>query len=678
MRLGGAGGSGGGWGEGVDQSQPASPPARGRAGLPYNARNLPEREWLGHSDSNLMETPRRELLSRLYHAVLECPPAERSAFLKDACAGDPALQRELESLLRHEPAAARFLEIPAAQIVANAHTPDPAMVGRQLGPYKIAALLGAGGMGEVYRARDTKLGRDVAIKILPVDFTADPERRSRFAREARLLATLNHPHIGAIYGLEESDGVAALVLEFVDGPTLADRLKRGPLPIAESVAVARQIAEALEAAHERGIVHRDLKPANVILQGAGHGPPDDVHAKVLDFGLAKPVAMDLAADLTQESSLGRTEDGRILGTPAYMSPEQARGLAVDKRTDIWSFGCVLFEMLTGRRPFEGATITDALAQILDREPDWTLLPDQTPAIVVRLLHRCLRKDRRRRLHDIADAILDLEETVESAPKDTASAAGQSSRRIRTALPWLVAAVLGTGLLSVSLLYFRRDDATPSEVVEFSIAPPEQSRFAGGFAISPDGRHVAFPTVHDGIATLWVRTLATNELRRIPGTETARSPFWSPDSESLGFFADRQLKTVRLKGGSPVVLCAAFDPSGYPPSGTWSGDDVIVFAVGAGPLQEVGAARANGTPKPVTQLSQNETAHLWPQFLPDNRHFIYFAQGGGTEEVRVGAQSSPDTVSLGRFESHAAYANGSLFFAVAVILSSSPLMRRPFA
>ncbi len=288
-----------------------------------------------------MEPDRRNHVSGLYHAALQRPPGERAAFLKEACDGDEALRQEIESLLGYEAASARFLETPAAH-----------MVGRELGPYRIVAPLGAGGMGEVYRARDSKLGRDVAIKILPSHFTADPERRARFAREARLLATLNHPHIGAIYGLEEADGVAALVLELVEGPTLAERLERGPLPISDALAIARQIAEALDAAHEKGIVHRDLKPANIVLQGAGASgvPSGEWRAKVLDFGLAKTTAVGLPPDLTQRpsGSLDGTAEGRILGTPAYMSPEQARGQAVDKRTDIWAFGCVVFEMLSGR------------------------------------------------------------------------------------------------------------------------------------------------------------------------------------------------------------------------------------------------------------------------------------------------------------------------------------------
>ena len=336
------------------------------------------------------------------------------------------------------------------------------MVGRELGPYRIVAPLGAGGMGEVYRARDSKLGRDVAIKILPSHFTADPERRARFAREARLLATLNHPHIGAIYGLEEADGVAALVLELVEGPTLAERLERGPLPISDALAIARQIAEALDAAHEKGIVHRDLKPANIVLQGAVASgvPSGEWRAKVLDFGLAKTTAVGLPPDLTQRRSgtLDGTAEGRILGTPAYMSPEQARGQAVDKRTDIWAFGCVVFEMLSGRRPFGGDTISDTFVSILEREPDWAVLPAETPASIRTLLERCLRKDPRRRLHDIADALIEIDDRSQPLAASTSVAAVPASvvmrHRRRERLAWIVAAVLGVALCAMAFFYMR--------------------------------------------------------------------------------------------------------------------------------------------------------------------------------------------------------------------------------
>ena len=433
---------------------------------------------------------RRSQISDLYHAAMDWSPADRDAFLREACGQDEALRQEIESLLQFESRSAGFLESPAAVIAgALAGTPDrSAMVGRRLGPYSIVAPLGAGGMGEVYRARDSKLGRDVAIKILPLHFTADPERRARFAREARTLATLNHPHIGAIYGLEESDGMTALVLELVEGPTLADRLERGPLPVPDALAIARQIAEALEAAHEKGIVHRDLKPANIVLQGALDRLSNDVQAKVLDFGLAKPMAVDLAAGPTGPASrsFGGTADGRILGTPAYMSPEQARGLPVDKRTDIWGFGCVLFEMLTGRRAFDGDTVTDTLARILDHEPDWNALPTDTPVPIRKLLERCLRKDPKRRLHDIADALIELEDSSlapgSSADTGTGSARLVAQHRGHERLAWIVAAA--SLAIASGAVALRRQEAPPVvSPIEFDIAPPENWYQGAGSALA---------------------------------------------------------------------------------------------------------------------------------------------------------------------------------------------------
>ena len=414
-------------------------------------------------------------------------------------------------------------------------------------------------MGEVYRARDTKLGRDVAIKILPADFTADPERRARFTREARLLATLNHPHIGAIYGLEESAGIAALVLEFVDGPTLATRLEHGPLPIVEALPIARQIAEALEAAHDKGIVHRDLKPANIILQGGGGGTAGAVRAKVLDFGLAKPAAVDLAADLTRESSLAGTEDGRILGTPAYMSPEQARGQVVDKRTDIWAYGCVLYEMLTGRRAFAGDTLSDTLVHILEREPDWSALPRDTPVGIRTLLRKCLRKDPQWRLHDIADARLDLEgglsSPLSSGSTEMDSAASFRPRLMRERIAWLMVALLTVALVTTSVVLIRdrtRKVAAPSPV-EFAADPPDGWELGGHgrYVVSPDGQYLVAAMYAEGTSMLWVRSIARSTWQRLASTEDAQAPFWSPDSQQVGFFAHGGLKKYREPAAYPL-------------------------------------------------------------------------------------------------------------------------------
>ena len=349
-----------------------------------------------------MKPERWQKVEGIYHAALEREEGQRAAFLNEACGGDESLRREVESLLAQEGATGSFLDAPALEVAAKVMAEDSgrSLLGRQLGSYQVLSLLGTGGMGEVYRAHDRKLGRDVAIKVLPKEFSQDPERLGRLEREARMLASLNHPHIGAIYTLEESEGVRFLVLELVAGETLADQVKTGPLEVPEALRICAQIAEALEAAHERGVIHRDLKPANVKVTPEGQ-------VKVLDFGLAKAQG---SSDLSQAPTVSATgtETGAILGTPAYMSPEQARGKTVDKRADIWAFGCVLYELLSGQRAFARATVSDTIAAILEREPDWQALPQATPASIQALVRRCLRKDSNRRHRDIADARIEIE------------------------------------------------------------------------------------------------------------------------------------------------------------------------------------------------------------------------------------------------------------------------------
>ena len=380
-----------------------------------------------------MTPDRWQRLQELYHTARTCPEDTRAAFLNTGCAGDEALRSEVESLLAQPISDEAFLDVSAIAVAAQmvSHPEASLLTSRRIGAYQIQTLLGVGGMGEVYRARDTRLGRDVAIKILSRTFTSDPERRARFEREARMLASLNHPHIGAIYGVEHVDGIQALVLELVEGPTLADRLQQGPLAVAEALVLARQIADALDAAHEKGIIHRDLKPANIKITSDGV-------VKVLDFGLAKAAIGDGSmAHLTQSPRMasGGTREGVIVGTPTYMSPEQARGLAVDKRTDVWSFGCVLYELLTGRVAFKGQTVTDTLAAVLERQPAWEALPESTPAAVRRLLGRCLEKDRKQRARDIGDVRLDLDDVIAATSSRTTAYAlkRRSPRALMVAL-----------------------------------------------------------------------------------------------------------------------------------------------------------------------------------------------------------------------------------------------------
>src|SRR5882762_2412847 len=565
-------------------------------------------------------TPERwQQIEQLYHAALEHEESQRAAYLQEVCAGDDALRREVDSLLAQEIRGDALLESPAVEAAASAMARDSrrSLIGQQLGCYKIVFLVGAGGMGDVYQAHDTKLNRDVAIKVLPEAFINDPERLSRFQREARTLAALNHPNIATIHGLERADGVNYLVMELVPGHTLAERVSSGALQIAEALKVAAQIAEALEAAHEKGVIHRDLKPANVKVTPEGR-------VKVLDFGLAKAFAGDGGLDLSHAPTLTAmgTEEGRILGTPAYMSPEQARGKPVNKRTDIWAFGCVLYELLTGKEAFRGETLSDTIAAVLEREPDLQLLPPATPAKMRDLLRRCLQKDSQRRLRDIGDARIEIEEAL-AAPKDAApTQAGvpvnaTTQRKSRERLAWAIAAIaiVIAALVLGAFAYFRSVPQDP-QTIRFFVSPPEtwtltrQLGLTGSppnpLAVSPDGHRIALvATSADGKTLLWVRSLDTLNAQPLPGTEGAARPFWSPDSRFLGFFAGGKLKKIDVSGGPPLTLCDAPDDRG----GAWSQDGVIVFAPRPdSALQKV--SDSGGTPIAATVLVPGE-AHRGP-------------------------------------------------------------------
>lgn len=604
-----------------------------------------------------MDPGSRDRIADLHDRALECAPEERRGFLEHACKGDHALREEVESLLRYEFDAARFLETPAAVAAGGlARTRDRTqMMGRQLGPYTIVALLGAGGMGEVYRAHDSKLGRDVAIKILPSHFTGDPERRSRFAREARLLATLNHPHIGAIYGLEDIDGVAALILELVEGPTLADRLARGPLPIPDAIAVGRQLAEALDAAHENGVVHRDLKPRNIVLQGAttASGPlSSDTRAKVLDFGLGKTMTLRRDRDLTHPPSDwgDDTADGRILGTPAYMSPEQARGQVVDKRTDVWSFGCVLYEMLAGHPPFGGETMSDTFVRILEHEPDWAALPaGQTPPPVRRLLERCLRKDPHKRLHDIADALIELEDASKpiASTRFAADGAAEPSAHRRERLTWKTAAALLLGAAALLAIATRLASwfggywptaHRASAVARLSLKIEGDTaenlrlpvdRFFTPFALSPDGTRLVFRARGNGRSQLFLRELSGFDTRPIPGTEQATTPFFSPDGQWIGFWRaeDRTLRKVSLAGGPPIAIAQTLVPI----VALWTSNDEIVIEGGnqLGELWSIPASGGTPTAIAVRDRSDGELISLRGRVPGSNDLLVASAGDGGT-------------------------------------------------
>ncbi|MBI5169118.1 MAG: protein kinase [Candidatus Eisenbacteria bacterium] len=499
--------------------------------------------------------------------------------------------------------------------------------GDKLGPYEIVAPLGAGGMGEVYRARDTRLHREVALKVLPTAFAQDPERIARFEREAKLLASLNHPHIGALYGLEESEGRRVLVLELVAGESLAERLRRGPMPLDEALPIACQIASALEAAHESGVVHRDLKPGNVMLR------PDGT-IKVLDFGLAKggagdPKSSDPQLSASPTMTYAATQAGVILGTAAYMSPEQARGRAVDRRSDIWSFGCVLLELLTGRPAFAGETVSDTLASILKSEPDWITLPAGTPRRVSELLRRCLRKDPASRLRDAGDARIALEEILASPEADdtpvNATAAPAVPGVPRGALA-LVGAVAVAALAFAGWTAWRssaeRSDVTPMRFALQAPAAVTPTHSIEAFAISPDGTGVAFVGQDSlGNSSIWLRKLDALVPVQVPNTENAFGLFWSPDSRQIAFFTDGKLKTVALAGGVVRTLCDAPDPRGA----SWGSKGTIVLAPAAtGPLYAVSADGGEPTVAVEMDTTKRENSLRYPVFMPDGEHLLFVA------------------------------------------------------
>jgi eukaryotic-like serine/threonine-protein kinase len=514
----------------------------------------------------------------------------------------------------------------------------PLPTGLRLGAYEVQRPIGAGGMGEVYLARDVKLNRDVALKVLPQEFTLDPDRLARFTREAQLLASLNHPNIAAIYGLEESGASAgpgqpalqALVLELVEGPTLADRIAHGAVPLAEALSIARQVAEAIEAAHAQDIIHRDLKPANIKLR------PDGC-VKVLDFGLAKLAeppeisrgsgASGSASGPSVSYSLtvmspARTGVGIILGTAAYMSPEQAKGRVADKRSDIWAFGCLLFEMLTGTRPFAADDVPGAIAAILERQPSWEQLPGTTPPLIRRLLRRCIEKDPKRRLHDIADARLEIDDALASPPSEASNTGARFVAQMSSA-------IVVTALVTAALVWALKP-STPnatSGLARFLIAPSEpMSETDGVLVFSRDGRRLAYAAGASGRQQLFVREVAQFDSKAVPGTEGVVSATFSPDGQSLAFVADRRLKTVSLSGGTPLTLRERIDGAGV----TWTADHAILFNPGTA----TGIWRISvdgGDAAPLTVPGSKDNEQRFAELLPNGKGLLFSARGGITDD-----------------------------------------------
>jgi serine/threonine protein kinase len=526
--------------------------------------------------------------------------------------------------------------------------------GTRIGRLEIVSALGAGGMGEVYRARDAELGRDVAIKVLPELFAANPERMARFAREAKVLASLSHQNIAAIYGLEDMGSVRALVLELVEGQTLAEAIAlAGPhgIPIEDSLPIAAQIAAALEAAHARGIIHRDLKPANIKLR------PDGT-VKVLDFGLAKAMASDSpSVDPGISPTITGTRPDVILGTAAYMSPEQARGKAVDKRADVWAFGCVLYEMLTGVRVFGGDDVADSLAAVVRAEPDWSKLPAETPAPIRRLLRRSLEKDPKERLPDIGMARLEIKDAL-STPTSAVEPTPVAPSSHRSWLPWIVAALFAGLALAASAWSLLRIDGIDQPPMRLEIIPPPG--FApDSLALSPDGRQLAFVAPIDGVPRIWVRQLAQESAQPLPGTDHASFPFWAPDGRSLGFFAGGKMQRIDLAGGSPQVLADVTVGRGA----SWSRDGVILFAPAlTSALMRVSAS--GGVPEPATRLEMGVLNHRWPHFLPDGRHFLFGSIAESDKRgLYLGSLDGDRPVRLLEASAAGWYASGYLVFDV---------------
>jgi Tol biopolymer transport system component/predicted Ser/Thr protein kinase len=569
-----------------------------------------------------MSDNRWQRVEEIFHRAVELGPKARSAFLDEACAADQSLRREVESLLAHESEDGTTFVGPAG---------DDAP--RTIAHYRISGKLGQGGMGTVYRATDTKLGREVAIKVLPSFFAEDADEMARFTREAKVLASLNHPNIAQIYGIEER----ALVMELVPGETL-----KRPLPIETALDYAKQIAEALEAAHEKGIVHRDLKPANVVVT------PEGV-VKVLDFGLAAVVRDSLtdASDPVNSPSLTMraTQAGMIMGTAAYMSPEQAAGKPVDKRADIWSFGAVLWELLTGHGLFEGETLTQTLAEVLRCPIDFDQLPRETPVAIRGLLRRCLDRNAKNRLRDIGEARIAIEAALagETPLLEGVPTAG-GARRLW--LAWGVAAALAMGLAAVSFRYFRETPPAPGVPIRFQIPPPENTTLQPWPAISPDGRKVALMGLG---GRMWVHFLESGETRDLM-VRAGTMPFWSADSRFLAYPSGSELTKIEVTGGPSQTVAHLPGPWG---GGAWNQDDVIVFADQRAGLFRVSAS--GGVPVPITAVdpARQETIHFGPSFLPDGRHFVYtrLSTDGkksaiylGSVDAKPGQQSSKPLIA----------------------------------
>jgi serine/threonine protein kinase len=623
----------------------------------------------------MLNDQQRALADQLFIEVLALPPDQRPLFLDERC-DDPEVRGEIESLLPFAGSSRVVLDA-VQQVVENALASAHATrlaEGRQLGRYCIQGVLGKGGMGEVYKARDTRLDRTVAIKVLPVHISSNAKSKERFEREARTIAGLNHPHIGALYDVGQQDGIEFLVMEFIDGETLAARLERGSFGMEQALQIAIQIGDALDSVHRQGIVHRDLKPGNIMLTKSG--------AKLLDFGLARlrqPNAMaafaSASAAPTHASSL--TLRGTILGTLQYMAPEQLEGKDADTRTDIFAFGEMVYETITGRKAFESQSQAGLIGAILEHEPAaMSMLVPTTPPALDRLIRRCLAKDPDRRWQTARDLVEELQWIADSNAHPEPPAANRGSSRLRKRT-WLGATILAL-VIAVAAAdtwsHLAKGPAGPTaekSIVRFDVPPPDGERFSTlaperspSPAISPDGKQLVFVAASGPRRLLWIRPIDSTKERPLTGTEGAARPFWSPRGDYIAFSAEGQLKKVAVSGGQVQVLCP-LPPQASRPGGTWSKEGILLGQSGGGVLRF--PEQPGGQLVPVTELNRslNETSHRAPHFLPDGRHFTYVADAGPTGEVTatyIGTLDSKERLPLPGIDSEAVYSTtGHMLF-----------------
>lgn len=607
-----------------------------------------------------MVSDRNQRIKTIFHSALEREGVERRAFLDGACAGDEELRQQVEQLMVSHEAADSFIEQPAFPSGAGRLEDDGRRFeARNIGPYKLVSLLGAGGMGEVYRAHDSRLGRTVALKLLPQALSRGEDSVRRFQQEARAASALNHPNILAIYDTGTTDdGLPYVVSELLEGETLRDKLATGAIPVRKSIDIASQTARGLTAAHSKGIVHRDLKPENLFVT-------KDARVKILDFGIAKLIPQKSVGEKVQTEAPTRmisTDPGMVVGTVGYMSPEQVKGASVDTRSDIFSLGAILYETLAGRRAFQCETHVETMNAILKHDPpELSSTNSQISPAIERLVRRCLEKEPEERFQtasDLAfalDSLSGLQSSGATTTIDSAIPKRADRRKLRDWLGWGIAAVLLVACIALGALYFRRSESR-AETMRFSLEVPQNATFSDSLALSPDGRHLAFViTAASGATSLWVRSLDSVDMRELAGTDGAQFPFWSPDSRFIAFFAGNRLKRVERSGG-PVQPLA--DTSAEARGGAWAADGTIIFSPGFTlPLYKIAAA--GGQAEPVTKLDESlgVTSHRWPNFLPDGRRFLYFARSSqkAAEGVYAGSVDSQDNKLILNTDLLAAYA-----------------------